>query len=177
MNKWSNVTMNDTCNISHLDNYIIHVHVLLLKKARLIMRAGEKVWIFELLLICCAFKAKFLPLKLRCHSHLNVCSTLLYSMVQLLHVQVHAKCMLKYCTVQWSCTVYRLYSDFYCTLMYCTCICTSTSRGGQYWQFWYRLRYKKNYLDITKYRLTTCSNWSPPTTRSDYYNTTFTMYL
>ena len=37
-------------------------------------RAGKKVRIFEPSFVCYAFKAKFLPSKLRCHVHFNVCA-------------------------------------------------------------------------------------------------------
>ena len=38
------------------------------------IRAGKKVRIFEPSFICYAFEAKFLPLKLHCHAHFNVCT-------------------------------------------------------------------------------------------------------
>ena len=37
-------------------------------------RAGTKVGMFEPSFVCCAFEAKFLPLKLRCYAHFNVCT-------------------------------------------------------------------------------------------------------
>ena len=38
------------------------------------IRAGKKVRIFEPSFVYCAFEAKFLPSKLRCHAHFNVCT-------------------------------------------------------------------------------------------------------
>ena len=39
--------------------------------------AEKEVWRFELSFICCTFKAKFLPLKLWCHTHFNFCACIL----------------------------------------------------------------------------------------------------
>ena len=41
---------------------------------------GKKVRRFEPLFVCYAFEAKFLPSKLHCHTHFNICAcTLLQS--------------------------------------------------------------------------------------------------
>ena len=37
-------------------------------------RAGEKIQMFEPSFVCYAFKTKFLPSKLNCHTHFNVCT-------------------------------------------------------------------------------------------------------
>ena len=38
------------------------------------VRAGKKVRIFEPSFVYCTFEAKFLPSKLHCHAHFNVCT-------------------------------------------------------------------------------------------------------
>ena len=43
---------------------VLYVHI----------RAGKKVRIFEPSFVYCAFEAKFLPSKLRCHANFNVCT-------------------------------------------------------------------------------------------------------
>ena len=48
-----------------------------------ITRAEKKVRMFEPSFICCAFEAKFLPSKLRCQAHFNVCTC---ALVQSKHV-------------------------------------------------------------------------------------------
>ena len=55
--------------------HIMHVHILVdVIYVHIHIRAGKKVQIFEPSFVYCAFEAKFLPSKLRCHAHFNVCT-------------------------------------------------------------------------------------------------------
>ena len=49
-----------------------HTHTLI--HTYIHTRAGKKVRTFEPSFIYCAFEAKLLPLKLRCHAHFDVCT-------------------------------------------------------------------------------------------------------
>ena len=48
----------------------VHVHVYNI----IYIRAGKKVRIFEPSFVCYTLEAKFLPSKLCCHAHFNVCT-------------------------------------------------------------------------------------------------------